>query len=212
MPVRKVSNRGGNVIGKFPSLKMKRMVSFESLIELDFIHLLEFEPEVEWFEEQPLTIEYQFEGKALHYTPDFHIVRLGRHQLVECKPDKFVDKAENQRKFRVATTWCTERGWDFEVVTADQLRAGYRLENIKFLTNYARHPVDPITRSRLYNKIMSAENPFTLLSLAQDVEPNKPATALAAIFHLAFLHEITIPLDDAPISPASLVNTTRREL
>ena len=37
MPVRNVSNRGGNAIGRFPSLKMQRMIAFESLLERDFI-------------------------------------------------------------------------------------------------------------------------------------------------------------------------------
>ena len=37
MPVRKVSNRGGNTIGHFPSLKMGRMIDYESLIERDLI-------------------------------------------------------------------------------------------------------------------------------------------------------------------------------
>jgi hypothetical protein len=57
MPVKKVSNRGGNIIGRFPSLKLGRMVDFESLIERDFIYVLDFEPDVESFSEQPLTIE-----------------------------------------------------------------------------------------------------------------------------------------------------------
>ena len=77
MPVRKVSNRGGNIVGRFPSLKMGRMIAFESLLERDFIYLLDYDVRVEWFEEQPLTIEYQHDGQALHYTPDFHCRRGG---------------------------------------------------------------------------------------------------------------------------------------
>jgi len=58
MPVRKVSNHGGNVIGGFPSAKMERMIALESLLERNFIYLLEYAQSVEWFEEQPLSIEY----------------------------------------------------------------------------------------------------------------------------------------------------------
>jgi len=81
MPVRKVSNRGGNVIGHFPSLKMQRMIAFESLIERDYLYLLDYELDIEWFAEQPLTIEYRHNGKTLHYTPDFHIVAAGMWSL-----------------------------------------------------------------------------------------------------------------------------------
>ena len=109
MPVRKVSNRGGNAIGRFPSTKMGRMIAFESLLERDFIYLLDYDPAVEWFEEQPLSIEYLHEGKQLHYTPDFHLLEDGQHVLVECKPERFVEAEENRRKFGVAQEWCQAR-------------------------------------------------------------------------------------------------------
>ena len=38
MPVRKVRNHGNNIIGKFPSRKMERMISFESTIERDYLY------------------------------------------------------------------------------------------------------------------------------------------------------------------------------
>ena len=106
MPVRKVSNRGGNVVGRFPSLKMERMIAFESLLERDFIYLLDYDARVEWFEEQPLTIEYEQADRTLHYTPDFQLVEAGQPVLVECKPEAFVETEDNQRKFAVARDWC----------------------------------------------------------------------------------------------------------
>jgi hypothetical protein len=78
MSVRRVSNRGGNIVGHFPSLKLGRMVAFESLIERDFIYLLDYEPAVEHFSEQPLVIRYQHAGKKRQYTPDFHVVYRAR--------------------------------------------------------------------------------------------------------------------------------------
>ena len=105
MSVRKVSNRGGNIIGRFPSLKLGRMVAFESLIERDFIYLLDFESDVTWFAEQPLTIPYQHKGKTRSYTPDFHVIRDNQNILVECKPQKFISKDDNQRKFAAAQVW-----------------------------------------------------------------------------------------------------------
>ena len=145
MPVRKVSNRGGNAIGRFPSTKMGRMIAFESLLERDFIYLLDYDPAVEWFEEQPLSIEYVHETKLLHYTPDFHLLERGRHVLVECKPERFVETEENLRKFAVAQAWCEETRWEFRVVTDQQVRNGYRLQNVKLLAQYARQKVDVIT-------------------------------------------------------------------
>jgi hypothetical protein len=199
MPVRKVSNRGGNVIGHFPSIKMKRMVAFESLIERDYLYLLDYEPHVEWFEEQPLHVKYRHDDKERHYTPDFHIVEAGRKVLVECKPLALVDQEENQRKFRAARVWCAEHGWAFRVVTDQDIRAGFRLENVKLLTRYARHAVEPATKGRIYAVLHAVQAMISVDDLAQKITGSDFSAATAAILCMAFHHEIFVPLDNAPL-------------
>jgi TnsA endonuclease N terminal len=198
--VRQVSNRGGNTIGRFPSLKMKRMISFESLIECDFLYLLDYEPEVERFDEQPLTIEYQCGSATLHYTPDFHILRARRKVLVEYKPQTLVGTEENGRKFNAAITWCGEHDWTFCVVTDPDLRAGLRLKNVKLLTRYARHVVPPEVKGRFYALLETATPPRTIGQLAETLAPADPTAVMANILHLAFHHAIVVELDAAPIS------------
>jgi hypothetical protein len=46
MPVRRVTHHGGNIIGKFPSLKMGRMICFESSLERDYVYTLDFEADI----------------------------------------------------------------------------------------------------------------------------------------------------------------------
>ncbi|MGQ4648881.1 hypothetical protein [Lyngbya aestuarii] len=56
---RKITNAGNRkVIGKFPSLKMNAVIWWESQLERDYIYLLEIDPEVLSYGEQPLTISY----------------------------------------------------------------------------------------------------------------------------------------------------------
>jgi hypothetical protein len=200
MPVRKVSNRGGNAIGRFPSLKMGRMIAFESLLERDFIYLLDFEASVEWFEEQPLVIEYLHEGKRLHYTPDFHLFEAGQHVLIECKPECFVDTDENRRKFAVAQEWCEGRKWEFRTVTDRQIRAGFHLHNVKLLTQYARQKVDPILVSQIQASLQDAQTTRSIQEVALAILPTHPGVVTASILHLAYHHEIDLPLDATPIS------------
>jgi len=205
MPVKTVSNRGGNIIGHFPSIKMKRMIMFESLIERDYLYLLDYAPNVKWFEEQPLTIEYRHDGKVLRYTPDFHIVEAKRDVLVECKPLAFVDKNENQRKFQAARAWCAERGWRFRVVTDQDIRVGFRLENVKLLTRYARHVVEPGTKGRIYALLHSTQAAMSVEGLVKKITGTDFSAATAAILCMAFHREIFMPLDDAPILSATCV-------
>jgi len=214
MPVRNVSSRGGNAIGRFPSLKMQRMIAFESLLERDFIYLLDYDANVTWFEEQPLTIEYLYEGKTLHYTPDFHLIERDQHVLVECKPDHFVTMADNQRKFAVAQAWCLACDWQFRIVTDAEVRAGYRLHNVKLLTAYARLRLDPGLRCRLYATLQTLCVPSAtaIQELAHALRPTGPETVTAGLLHLAYHGVVDLPLDGAPITPGTAVALHSRAL
>ena len=205
MPVRKVSNRGGNVIGRFPSLKLNRMVAFESLIERDLIYLLDFEPEVTWFAEQPLTISYPHKGKNLSYTPDFHIIRDGQNILVECKPQKYINTDTNQRKFAVAQAWCAAKWWGFQVIGDEQLRRGYRVRNVKLLTQFARYEIGSEVKSCIHAFLTNAPSPVRVAEVMVNVAPARPQAVIIPILHLTFHHELILPLDEAAISVDSPV-------
>ena len=209
MPVRKVSSHGRNVIGRFPSLKMGRMIAFESLLERDFIYLLDYDQQVERFEEQPLTIEYGFDDQQRHYTPDFYVMLAGHSVLVECKPEHFVNTDENQRKFVVAHDWCIQRGWEFRVVTDQQVRGGFRLQNIKQLTQYARLTLAAEARSRIDAFLRQAPATLNLQQIVQALEPDDPQHVLTSLLHLAFHHEIELLLDTAPLSALTPVSWHR---
>jgi hypothetical protein len=210
MPVRTVSNRGRrNVIGYFPSLKMRRMVQFESTLERDLIYLLDFDRRVTAFEEQPLKITYQHEGKTLSYTPDFQVVFAGsRTALLECKPRCFVGSEENQRKFSAAQAWCAVHGWQFHVVTEEQLRAGYRLQNVRLLTQHARHEVNVPLKGRIFAFLAGARQPVTIGDVLGGVNPVNPNAVIMPIFHMAYHHELYLPLDDAPLSAQSTIRAS----
>jgi hypothetical protein len=84
------SRLAGNrkVIGKFPSLKMNTVIWWESQLERDYIYLLEIDPEVLSYGEQPFTISYTDKGKPRRYTPDFVVTRPQKTQVVEVKPSR----------------------------------------------------------------------------------------------------------------------------
>jgi len=205
MPVRKVSSGGRNSIGRFPSLKMGRMIAFESLLERDFIYLLDYDARVEWFEEQPLTMEYQHDDQTLHYTPDFQVVGAGQQVVVECKPERFVETSDNQRKFAVARAWCAARDWEFRVVTDQQIRAGHRLTNIIRLTQYARLSLDPVLQHQIKAVLQDTTRPITLQALVQTIEAADSDRVMAGVLHLAFHHQVDLALDLAPLSGQTLV-------
>lgn len=209
MPIRKVSNRSKkNTIGSFPSLKMKRMIAFESLIERDGLYTFDFEKDVLTFEEQPLSIEYEHEKKKRHYIPDFLLKKTNGSVIIECKPTALVGLPENSRKFDAAREWCKEHGYQFQVLTDTELRTGFRLDNIKLLTRFARLHVGPEMRSRIYDQLYSFSGILTVHSLALHISPMNIETAIAAILHMAFHHEIILPLNEAKVTGDTLVSLT----
>lgn len=143
MRARKIINGGTKKnIGKFPSLKMGRIIWYESLLERDYIYLLEFDSDVVAYHEQPCRIHYTYKGKHRRYTPDLHVQRNDKRLIVEVKPKAKVFSERNTLLFRIASQICREQDYEFMVVT-DELIRGQRLENIKLLYKYARTPVFP---------------------------------------------------------------------
>lgn len=137
-PVRNVNSRGSlNMTGRFSSHKMKRCCSFESAIEKDFIHLLEFDRDVVEYYEQPFWVEYTLEGKERRSCPDFIAIHTnGKEKAWEVKPADKAEEEDNKKRFKVIGKVLAREGKDFECITDDTIRAGKRLNNIKELFEY----------------------------------------------------------------------------
>ena len=193
------------MIGRFPSLKMRRMIAFKSLIEQDYLFLLDFDPEVTSFCEQPVKIEYVWEGKALHYTPDFQVIRSMGKEYVECKPQKQVDREENQRKFRAAREWCQQQGFQYRVVTDEAIRSGHRLNNIKLLTRHARVHFPPDLLQQTICLLQHLQFPQSLDDVAKRVQPEQLDLSVSVLLNLAYHHQIQLEIDQEPITMATTI-------
>src|ERR1017187_4079 len=74
MAVRKLKKSYQNVTGLFPSNLLRRLVQFDSMLERDFILLLDLHPSVRWFAEQPMKIRFiDASGVDQVYVPDFYV-------------------------------------------------------------------------------------------------------------------------------------------
>ena len=145
MPVRKIPRYGAGHknLGKFASVKTGRVAWYESLLEKDFMYLLDYDRDVSYWHEQPLRIRFSHGGKVHRYTPDLEVHGSGKKQLIEVKPKVQVDSGKWEVLFRAASSICEEEGYQFLVVTDEIIRMQPRLENVKLLWKYARTPVLP---------------------------------------------------------------------
>ena len=142
MPVRKIPRYGAQKnIGKFSSVKTGLVSWYESLLERDYMYLLDFDPDVRLWHEQPLRIRFTLGGKTHWYTPDLEVHRDSKKQIVEVKPLKQVESGKWDPLFCAATSICEEEGYEYAVVTDDVIRKQPRLESVKKLWKYARTPI-----------------------------------------------------------------------
>lgn len=143
MSVRKIPKNHLCVTGSFASRKNGQMGGFESLLEKEYMLLLDFDEDVAGFEEQPVTIPLP--GVAKGYTPDVLVFFRADHTtglvraplLTEVKHSDDLKKNVEKYapKFAAAQQYAAERGWKFQLTTEQEIRTP-RLANLKFLREY----------------------------------------------------------------------------
>ncbi|MBI2768973.1 MAG: TnsA endonuclease N-terminal domain-containing protein [Burkholderiales bacterium] len=148
--VRRIPKNYRAVTGRVETLEGDT-VEYESTLERDLVHLLDFNARVAKVVSQPLKIRYRVDGGEIRsYTPDF----LARYRAVgDSKPwrpalfevkyrEELLDRREDLAPgFAAARMVCRSKGWKFRVLTERFIRNTY-LENVQFLRNYRSYPDD----------------------------------------------------------------------
>jgi hypothetical protein len=208
---RKIKNSGTKKnTGFFPSIKNERPVAFESLLERDYIYLLEFDSDVLCYKEQPITITYCHSNKNYKYTPDFLVQRKNRTQLIEIKPQSKLQKLLCDdliiKKFNAATHFCKSNGYsEFKIITDKEIRSGNILNNIKYLFSYSRLDVPAYYKLKIRNELMIA-SPAQISQLLSEICENVSQISMYYSYILAMLyhHEIKTDLQN-PINKTSTI-------
>jgi len=207
MPVRTIPKNSRSLTGKVIDFRSHRAVSFESALERDFYVLLDFDPTVTHFEEQPVTIAYQDPvGASRTYTPDVLVhyrpeaQRDHRPVLYEIKyrDDLRTHWHDYRSKFKAARRYARTPGWGFRLITEREIRTPY-LKNAKFLRQYHDREPDGGDRHRILASlaVQGETSPETLLaSLSPDRWEH--ARLLPVLWALLAIGEIgadlTVPL------------------
>lgn len=197
-PIREIGISTRSVTGVVPSLGR-----YESSLERDLMEILRFDPHVESFAAQPLTIEYVDDtGRKRSYTPD----GLIQFKTLSYRPEPVLfevkfreDFRKNWKilvpKFRAAKNYCLERGWRFEVFSEREIRTPY-LDNVKFLWPYLARELSLEIKTFILKTLWDLEeaNPDLLLcALCHD--PANRARMIPAIWHLVAHGAIGCDLD-----------------
>ena len=120
----------------------KKIITYRSSWELNFIRRLEYDPNVLKWSSEPIEIPYiskeKVNGKWIekrrNYNPDFLVIlKSGKVLLIEVKPLSQVPLFENiilsdpaqmknQCKWKAAIGFCKKQGWEFRIITEQNLK------------------------------------------------------------------------------------------
>ena len=152
-----VSRSRARGTGKYPSWKMGRMVQWESPNELNALRLLDADPEVKAFREQPLAIRFTVDGEThLHY-PDLLVEwRNGCRELWEIKPATEAARPQIFFRTQILDSALPRAGYTYRMVVAETLKREPRLSNALTLLKHGRKPISDADRERARRLLLAA--------------------------------------------------------
>jgi len=97
-----VSRSRARPAGKYPSWKMRRMLQWESENELNAFRLLDCDPDVTRFDEQPCETMYALGGQPRRHYPDILVQKKnGQKELWEVKGEAHAEELEIAARTRL---------------------------------------------------------------------------------------------------------------
>jgi hypothetical protein len=141
LPVREPDAYQGqtHIPGFFWMSRLRRLVWYESRLEMVALKMLDFDPLLVDVLPQPFILHYRVDGKAYRHIPDYLVWRSKephRH-VVNVKPRKSVDKPTNQRAFTACAEACSALNWSY---TTQSEPPRVFLANLNWLAGYRRKP------------------------------------------------------------------------
>lgn len=124
---------------KYPSWKNSRMCQAESPNECNAFRLLDCDPTVVRFAEQPCEIRFGDGRFVLRHFPDI-LAEIGdEKRLIEVKTDEDAEKEEVQQRTLLMTRELPKFGYSYVLMKASELALQPRLSNIKQILRFSRY-------------------------------------------------------------------------
>jgi hypothetical protein len=114
-------------------------LEYESLLERDWMLLLDFDREVEWLCEQPLRLRYSRYGGPASHVPDLLVWRAGVPELCDVKSQERLGSEDFRAQVAAMQAACGEAGFAYRVLSEPDRQL---LVNVRWLAGFREVPVD----------------------------------------------------------------------
>lgn len=187
----RTSNHGHVV--KFASMKCRRIIEAESLLEYDRFILLETTPHVVLFQEQPFKLEYEDNGVIKAIYPDVLVIRRdGSKTIEEIKPSELVSDPCFERRIQLEKKVLAQHGYDFSVQTELEIRKEPRLSNAKKLLTFRRRSINPLHLSSVADLL--CDGALTVKNLIENIPGLTPEDVWVLAAHGHVIIDLGVPL------------------
>lgn len=221
-PTRDVRGNPLSINARIGSRKNLASIDAESMLEQDFLTLLEWDPRVDRFGTQPVVIRWiDQQARKRRYTPDvlvrYHYLATSsdaflRPTIYEVKPREVLrrDWHELRPRFRAAVGACRDAGLRFKIVTDLEIRTPL-LQNVRFLlqfktTRFSMPSDDEWAMMKALQRTLERMGVATPKSLLQAItsDPMHQAQHLPWLWYLVNSYTIRCDLH-APLNMASRI-------
>ncbi|MHC5347480.1 TnsA endonuclease N-terminal domain-containing protein [Metapseudomonas furukawaii] len=188
MPARKIGPSSYTNTGYIPNSKGNRVQRAESLLEQQFLMLLDYDNRVRGYQVQPFKIRWKApNGRWREFTPDVVVSYTADAQAAEpwLKPTVFEVKTRKELsakwddlrpKFRAAVAWAKMYGCRFKIITETEIRTPY-LTNVQHFMHFrsfrlGEHP-DAGRMQKLLLEALHEEKKATPRGVLECISSNK---------------------------------------
>lgn len=112
-PKRKVNMHGDGINGSFYSDKISKEIEYESQLEFIIINILENSEKVQYYQVQPLVIEYGVNNSKSYYPDIICTLNDGRTFIIEVKPIFNMFEYKNLIKYYALKNYCIKNGYGY---------------------------------------------------------------------------------------------------
>lgn len=199
-PVRRagVYQRQRHMPGLWFSTTIGRFMEYESLLERDWMLLMDFDREVDWMCEQPLRLRFVKDDQRVSHVPDLLVWRAGVPELCDVKSEERLADLRFLAQVEATGRACAQAGFAYRVLSEPDRQL---LVNVRWLAGFRQPPADPDgERTRILSTLAVGASTISEL-LAGAVEP---ALARPVLMHLLWTGAVMVDVAE-PIADASRV-------
>ncbi len=135
-----VYQRQRHMPGRWFSTTAGRFLEYESLLERDWMLLMDFDREAGGICEQPLRLHYVRDGKSASHVPDLLVWRKGTPELCDVKSGERVEDPTFQAQVEATGLACAEAGIGYRVLSEPDRQL---LANVRWLAGLRERSPDP---------------------------------------------------------------------